>query len=227
MSDAKRKAGALPFDWDAAVALLSSRDPRLRALITATQARATRPPARPLRLEVSHTQSLFHALCESIVYQQLSGKAAATIFGRVRSIYAPRRFPTPAALAATNPTKLRAAGLSNAKTLAVLDLARRTDAGELPTLPQARRLSDDEIIERLTAVRGIGPWTAHMFLIFRLGRPDVLPTADLGVRKGFQLTYRKRELPTPDDLTRHAEKWRPYRSVASWYMWRALDQPEK
>ena len=214
MADARSERGALPFDWDDSIAHLSARDRRLATLIAR---------ARPVRFELAHTQSLFHALCESIVYQQLSGKAAATIFGRVRAIYAPKRFPTPAELAATNPAKLRAAGLSNAKTLAVLDLARRTEAGELPTLPQARRLSDDEIVERLTTVRGIGPWTVQMFLIFRLGRPDVLPTADLGVRKGFQLTYRKRELPTPDELIRHAEKWRPYRTVASWYMWRALE----
>jgi DNA-3-methyladenine glycosylase II len=214
MGPTRRGARDLPFDWDESIAHLSARDRRLAVLISR---------ARPVRLELAHTQSLFHALCESIVYQQLSGRAAATIFGRVRAIYAPRRFPTPAELAATSPARLRAAGLSNAKTQAVQDLARRTEAGELPTLAQARRLSDDEVVERLTTVRGIGPWTVHMFLIFRLGRPDVLPTADLGVRKGFQLTYRKRELPTPDELTRHAEKWRPYRSVASWYMWRALE----
>lgn len=211
----------LPFDWVAAQAHLRARDPKLRALID-RHTRLTRA-AGPARLELAHTQSLFHALCESIVYQQLSGKAAATIFGRVRALFAPKRFPTPAELAATSPARLREAGLSNAKTLAVLDLARRTDAGELPTLAQARKLSDDELVECLTAVRGIGPWTVHMFLMFRLGRPDVLPTADLGVRKGFQLTYRKRDLPTPDDLIRHAEQWRPYRTVASWYMWRALD----
>lgn len=206
---------ALPFDWDEALAHLRARDRRLGTLID-----RHRPP---VRLELAHTQSLFHALCESIVYQQLSGKAAATIFGRVRALYAPRRFPAPAELAATNPARLRAAGLSNAKTLAVLDLARQVQAGDVPTLAQARRLDDDEIVERLTGVRGIGPWTVHMFLIFRLGRPDVLPTADLGVRKGFQLTYRKKELPDPDALMKHAEKWRPYRTVGSWYMWRALD----
>jgi 3-methyladenine DNA glycosylase/8-oxoguanine DNA glycosylase len=180
--------------------------------------------SRPIRLELSHTQSLFHALAESIVYQQLSGKAAATIFGRVRAIYAPKKFPTPADLAATPPERLRAAGLSNAKTAAMIDLARRTTSGELPTLAQLRRLSDDEVVERLTVVRGIGPWTVHMLMIFRLGRPDVLPVADYGVRKGFALTYRRQELPTVDELTMHAEKWRPYRSLASWYMWRALDK---
>jgi methylated-DNA-[protein]-cysteine S-methyltransferase len=176
-----------------------------------------------VRLELARTQSLFHALCESIAYQQLSGKAAATIFGRVRAIYAPKRFPTPAELAATNPATLRTAGLSNAKTLAVLDLARRTAGGELPTLAQVRRMSDEEIVARLTVVRGIGPWTVHMLLIFRLGRPDVLPVADYGVRKGFQLTYKRKELPMADELATHAERWRPFRTMGAWYMWRALD----
>lgn len=204
----------LPYDWDAACAHLRARDKTLARLMDRS---------RPIRLELAHTQSLFHALAESIVYQQLSGKAAATIFGRMRTIYAPKRFPTPADLAATRPERLRAAGLSNAKAAAVIDLAQRTASGELPTLARIRKLTDEEIVERLTVVRGIGPWTVHMLMIFRLGRPDVLPVADLGVRKGFAITYRKKKLPTPDELTAHAERWRPYRSLASWYMWRALD----
>jgi len=207
-------AAPLPYDWDAACAHLRARDRRLAQLMDRS---------RPIRLELAHTQSLFHALAEAIVYQQLSGKAAATIFGRMRAIYAPKRFPTPADLAATRPERLRAAGLSNAKAAAVIDLARRTASGELPTLAQIRKLSDEEVLERLTVVRGIGPWTVHMLMIFRLGRPDVLPVADLGVRKGFAITYRKKVLPTHDELTAHAERWRPYRSLASWYMWRALD----
>ena len=204
----------LPYDWDVAVAHLRARDKKLARLIDRTG---------PGRLELSHTQSLFHALAQSIVYQQLSGKAASTIFARVRAIYAPKTFPTPAEVAATPPHRLRSAGLSNAKTAAMIDLARRTGSGELPTLAQIRRLSDDEVVQRLTVVRGIGPWTVHMFLMFRLGRPDVLPVADYGVKKGFALTYRKQELPTAEELTAHAERWRPYRSLASWYMWRALD----
>lgn len=205
---------SLPFDWDRALEHLSSRDKRLARLIRRSH---------PRRLELAHTQSLFHALCEAIVYQQLTGRAAATIFSRVRALHAPKKFPTPLDLADTPAARLRAAGLSNAKTAAVHDLARRTAAGELPTLAQARRLSDDELVERLTVVRGIGPWTVHMLLIFRLGRPDVLPVADYGVRKGFAITYRKKELPTPAELTEHAERWRPYRSIGSWYMWRALE----
>jgi 3-methyladenine DNA glycosylase/8-oxoguanine DNA glycosylase len=205
----------LPYDWDVAVAHLRSRDKRLARLMD---------HCPDDRFELSPTTTLFHALAQSIVYQQLSGKAASTIFGRVRAIYAPKKFPTPGELAATPPERLRAAGLSNAKTAAMIDLARRTASGELPTLAQIRRLSDDEVVERLTVVRGIGPWTVHMFLMFRLGRPDVLPVADYGVRKGFALTYRKQELPTVEELTAHAERWRPYRSLASWYMWRALEQ---
>ncbi len=211
-------AAPLPYDWDAACAHLRARDRRLAQLMDRS---------RPIRLELAHTQSLFHALAEAIVYQQLSGKAAATIFGRMRAIYAPKRFPTPADLAATRPERLRAAGLSNAKAAAVIDLARRTASGELPTLARIRKLTDEEIVERLTVVRGIGPWTVHMLMIFRLGRPDVLPVADLGVRKGFAITYRKKDLPTPDELTAHAERWRPYRSLASWYMWRALENGSK
>jgi 3-methyladenine DNA glycosylase/8-oxoguanine DNA glycosylase len=224
-TDVRRTPRDLPFDWDDAIAHLARSDPRLGVLIEEVNQRA-HATGTSCRLQLAHTQSLFHALCESIVYQQLSGKAAATIFGRVRAVAGPQRRLTPAGLAATAPTSLRAAGLSNAKTRAVLDLARRADAGELPTLPEARRLSDDELVERLTAVRGIGPWTVHMFLIFRLGRPDVLPTADLGVRKGFQVTYRKRKLPEPEALVRHAEQWRPYRTVGSWFMWRALDSQD-
>ncbi len=204
----------LPFSWQASIDHLRARDKRLARLIDATH---------PARLEIEHTKSLFHALSQAIVHQQLNGTAAATIFGRVRAIYAPKRFPTPAELAATPFERLRAAGLSNAKALAMQDLARRTASRELPTLAKVRLMSDDEVVERLTVVRGIGPWTVHMLLMFRLGRPDVLPVADYGVRKGFQTLYRKKEMPTVEELTRHAERWRPFRTVGAWYMWRALE----
>lgn len=179
--------------------------------------------AGPCLLRPRATQSLFHALSESIVYQQLSGKAAATIFGRVVALHAPKRFPRPADILATPDAALRAAGLSAAKTAAIKDLAAKTLDGTVPPMARVRRLDDAEIVERLTAVRGIGEWTVHMLLMFRLGRPDVLPVADLGVRKGFALTYGLEDLPTPAELTEHAERWRPYRTIASWYMWRALD----
>lgn len=140
----------------------------------------------------------------------------------MRALYKPRRFPTPEQLLATPDAELRAAGLSAAKTAALKDLSRHALAGTIPTFAAAKRMTDGALIERLTQVRGVGIWTVQMLLMFRLGRPDVLPVADLGVRKGFQLTYGLKRLPDADVLTKHAERWRPYRSVASWYMWRAL-----
>jgi DNA-3-methyladenine glycosylase II len=169
----------------------------------------------------------FDALAESIAYQQLNGKAAATIWGRVRSLYPKTKWLDPAKVLATPDEKLRAAGLSRAKTAAIKDLAAKTLDGTVPTGRALLRMSDDEIIARLTQVRGIGRWTVEMLLLFDLGRPDVWPVADYGVQKGFAKTFRKRKLPTPKQLMKHGEKWRPYRSVAAWYFWRALDQPEK
>jgi DNA-3-methyladenine glycosylase II len=169
------------------------------------------------------THSLFVTLLRSIVYQQLSGKAAATILGRVIRLSAPRRFPTPRDLLELPPERLRQAGLSTAKTAAVRDLAARTLDGTVPSLASIRRLEDEEIIERLTLVRGIGRWTVEMLLIFRLGRPDVLPVGDLGVRKGFGRVFRKGKLPEPSVVLRRGERWRPYRSVATWYLYRALE----
>jgi 3-methyladenine DNA glycosylase/8-oxoguanine DNA glycosylase len=177
----------------------------------------------PYRLRPQPTHSLFTALLRSIVYQQLSGKAAATILGRVNRLFAPRRFPTPGELLRIAPERLREAGLSAGKTAAVRDLAARTLDGTVPPLARIRRMEDEEIIERLTIVRGIGRWTAEMLLMFRLGRPDVLPVTDLGIRKGFQLTFRSRKLPEPPVIIRRGERWRPYRSVASWYLYRALE----
>jgi 3-methyladenine DNA glycosylase/8-oxoguanine DNA glycosylase len=157
------------------------------------------------------------------VDQQLSGKAAATILGRVLALYSPRRFPRPRDILATPPERLRAAGLSAAKVAAVRDLAARTLDGTVPSMARVRRMADEEIVERLTAVRGVGRWTVEMLLMFRLGRPDVLPLGDLGVRNGFARTFGRRVLSDPRVLSRRGERWRPYRSVASWYLWRALD----
>jgi len=169
----------------------------------------------------------FQYLLKAIVYQQLSGKAASTIFGRVGAIFTPRSRVTPAALLATPPARLRAAGLSQAKTLAVLDLARHARIGRLPGLDRLRGMDAEAIIEQLTVVRGVGRWTAEMLLIFHLGHPDILPLNDLGVLKGFARTVgrRRRGLPSPKTLARHGDRWRPYRSVASWYLWRALELP--
>jgi 3-methyladenine DNA glycosylase/8-oxoguanine DNA glycosylase len=204
----------LAYDPALACRHLSDADPRLAEVIARAGAFTMRPEP---------TQSLFAALLEAIVYQQLSGKAAATILGRVHALYRPRRCPRPQDLLDTPPERLRAAGLSAAKTAAVRDLAARTLDGTVPSMARVRRMGDEEIIERLTTVRGVGRWTVEMLLLFRLGRPDVLPLGDLGVRKGFARAINRRGLSDPMVLSRRAERWRPYRSVASWYLWRALD----
>ena len=185
--------------------------------------------ARSRRYNITPAVSIrpFDALAESIAYQQLSGKAAATIFGRVRALYPKRKWLDPEQLLATPDETLRAAGLSRAKTAALKDLAAKTIDGTVPSGRALVRMTDDEIITRLTAVRGIGRWTVEMLLLFDLGRPDVWPVDDYGVRKGFAKTFRRRKLPTPKQLMKFGEKWRPYRSVAAWYFWRALDAPEK
>jgi DNA-3-methyladenine glycosylase II len=204
------------LDYDPVLACrhLTESDPLLGGLIARVGPFALRPRV---------THSLFTALARAIVYQQLSGAAAATILGRVKAIYAPKRFPTPRDILATPPARLRAAGLSAAKTAALRDLAERSLDRTVPSMSQVRLLSDQEIIDRVVQVRGIGRWTAEMLLIFRLGRGDVLPLQDLGIRKGFALTFGNQRLPAPVTITRRAERWRPYRSVACWYLWRACD----
>jgi DNA-3-methyladenine glycosylase II len=165
----------------------------------------------------------FDAVCRSIVFQQLSGKAAGTIHGRFQGIYGGRA-PLPDELAITTDEKLRAVGLSRQKSAYLKDLGAKVAAGDLP-IETLHELTDDEVITALTQVKGIGRWTAQMFLMFRLGRPDVLPDLDLGVQKGIQRTYRLRKLPTPERVKQIGAKWAPYRSVGAWYMWRLLDAP--
>jgi DNA-3-methyladenine glycosylase II len=195
---------------------LTKSDPTLAALMK---------QVGPFRMKVNSIQSPFLALAESIVYQQLTGKAAATIFGRVcERVGTGKRF-TPEAVLAHPVEGLREAGLSGAKTAALRDLAAKALEGEVPTLARARRMSDSELVEHLTKVRGIGQWTVEMLLMFRLGRPDVLPVDDYGVRKGFMRTYGLSELPRPKELLAYGERWRPWRSVASWYLWRSLELP--
>ena len=178
----------------------------------------------PLRLELDEMLTPFETLAESIVYQQLTGKAAATIFKRVKEIWGSQRLPAPERIVDTHDRLLRGAGLSSAKTAALKDLAAKHAQGEIPSLKQLYAMEDEAIIERLTAVRGVGRWTVEMLLIFRLGRPDVWPCTDYGVRKGFARLYRSVEdLPTPKELQAEGEKWRPFRSVAAWYLWRAND----
>ena len=182
--------------------------------------------SRPYEIKPSVAIRPFDALAESIAYQQLNGKAAATIFGRVRALYPKAKWLDAEKVLATADEKLRAAGLSRAKTAAIKDLAAKTIDGAVPSGRALLRMSDDEIIARLTQVRGIGRWTVEMLLLFDLGRPDVWPVDDYGVRKGFAKTFGKRKLPTPKQLMKIGEKWRPYRSVAAWYFWRALDKSE-
>ena len=211
----------LPFDPDQALQHLRARDAKLAALIER---------AGPFTLQLDASPSPFESLLESILYQQLHGKAAATIHRRVREIYAGD--PTPQALIDTPDDRLRAAGVSANKIKALKDLATRTLDGTVPTHAAILKMSDADIVERLTEVRGIGSWTVEMLLIFRLGRPDVLPATDYGVRKGYALTFQRlpksrpieaSDLPKPDVIFKRGMRWAPYRSVASWYLWRACD----
>ncbi|HEX8697309.1 MAG TPA: DNA-3-methyladenine glycosylase [Myxococcaceae bacterium] len=180
----------------------------------------------PFRLQLRPLHSPFAALAESIVYQQLHGKAAASIFARLcERVGKGARF-TPEALLATPESALREAGLSGAKAAAVKDLALKTQEGAVPTLAQVRRLSDEQLIERFSQVRGIGQWTVEMLLIFRLGRPDVLPVDDYAIRKGFGRLLGLKESPRPREVLEYGERWRPWRTVASWYLWRSLELPE-
>ncbi|HMG69709.1 MAG TPA: DNA-3-methyladenine glycosylase [Gemmatimonadaceae bacterium] len=172
----------------------------------------------------SSTGTHFDAVCRSIVFQQLSGKAAGTIHGRFQGLYGGRT-PLPAELASATDEQLRSIGLSRQKSAYLKDLGSRVALGELP-IETLHELSDEEVIAALTQVKGIGRWTAQMFLMFRLGRPDVLPDLDLGVQKGIQRTYRLRKLPTPERVKKIGAKWAPYRTVGSWYMWRLLDLPK-
>jgi len=220
------------YDYALACRELSANAPKLGKLIER---------AGPFKLRVASTQSPFEALVESIIYQQLHGKAAATIHRRMIESFAPvmtleaaatGAHPTPQQLLDCPNEQLRAAGLSKNKMLALRDLAAKTIDGTVPTLDRIRRMSDDAIIEHLIQVRGIGRWTVEMLLIFRLGRPNVLPVDDYGVRKGFALTFGKlkptdkvtpMDLPKADVMHRRAKKWQPWSSVASWYLWRACD----
>lgn len=224
--DGRRK---LPYDPEEALAHLRKADAKLGALIDRVEL------IGGFTLKLAHTGNPFTALLESILYQQLHGKAAAAIHKRVLALYGDENdpmAPTPQPLLDTPDEQLRACGVSFNKIKALKDLAAKTLDGTVPTQAMIRKLSDAEIIERLTAVRGIGAWTVEMLLIFSLGRPDVFPVSDYGVRKGFALTFQRipknralaaTDLPKPEPMLKRAKKWSPYRSVAAWYMWRACD----
>lgn len=220
--------GRRPVRYDAELACrqLASADPRLGKLITA---------AGPFTLRLKSQHSPFDTLLESILYQQLHGKAAAAILKRLLESFG-EYHPAPQHLLAASDDQLRAAGVSQGKILALRDLAAKTMDGTVPTLARIRRMSNEEIITRLTAVRGIGPWTVEMLLIFRLGRPDVLPLSDYGIRKGFALTFQRLPRSKPfdasmlanmKDIARRGQRWQPWRSVAAWYLWRACDLAAK
>jgi DNA-3-methyladenine glycosylase II len=204
------------IDYTRARRLLARRDPILRDLMRAHG---------PCRLAARLHADPFKALTRAIVGQQLSTKAAATIFSRFEALF--DAFPTPLQVLAVPDDRLRGVGLSAQKLGYLRDLCRRIVEGELP-LDVLDRMDDEAVIENLTQVKGIGRWTAEMFLIFRLQRPDVLPLGDLGIVRAVQRAYKLRKAPTPDRLTRIGEAWRPYRSVACWYLWASLNnEPTK
>jgi len=212
------------YDAEQARQELAAADDKLAALMERVG---------PFALRVQSTHSPFEALLEAILHQQLHANAARAILGRLLAGFGDLH-PRPEQLLAAPEEMLRAAGLSRGKLLSLRDLAAKTLDGTVPSLGVIRRLPDAEIIERLSQVRGIGTWTAEMLLVFRLGRPDVFPVTDYGVRKGFLLTFGKVKagkpitlamLPKPEMMERRAKRWRPWRSVASWYLWRACELP--
>jgi len=212
-----RAAAGLPFDVRRARRTLAAADSELATLMRR---------AGPFRLRTNDLHSPMSALGEAIIYQQLTGKAAATILGRVQALAGRRGFPTAEDLRALSLPRLRSAGLSRAKAEALKDLAAKTLDGTVPRMARLRRMEDEEIIERLTSIRGIGRWTVEMLLIFRLGRPDVLPATDYGLRKGYARAFGLAELPAPRAIAERGERWKPFRTMASWYLWRAVELPD-
>ena len=203
----------LQYNRKAAVSALRKSDQKLAQIIDRVG---------PFQLKTRNLSSPFETLMRSIIGQQLSGKAAASIYGRVIKLNNDQP-PLPRQVLKTDDKAFRGAGMAYAKVNAIKDLASKTVDGSLPTAAELKRMPDDDVVDCLVAVRGIGPWTVHMLLIFYLGRPDILPVGDLGVRKGLQVAYCLEELPTPKERQKIGEKWRPYRSAASWYLWQAVD----
>src|SRR5215472_1313117 len=204
---------AFGFDPSLAVEYLRTSDAVLARIID---------EIGPFRMRLRPAPSAFAALAQSIAYQQLNGKAAAAIFARVSALF-PDEAPTPEPMLRMSEEQLRGAGLSRTKLLSLRDLAQRAADGRLPTVAEIRQMQDEAIIERLSEVRGIGRWTAEMLLMFRLGRRDVLPVDDYGIRKGFAIAY-DRDMPAPKELAAHGVRWKPYRTAASWYLWRVVER---
>lgn len=199
----------------AAVTHLSQGDPAMARLIHVVG---------PCTLTPQTRRAPFESLVRAIASQQLHGKAAESILRRFIALFPGRRFPRAEDLAAVDDLRLRGVGFSRSKVAALRDLAAKTLDGTVPTARIIRGLDDEAIVQRVTAVRGIGRWTVEMLLIFQLGRPDVLPVDDFGVRNGFRIAYRTRAMPTPQAVRRYGERWRPYRTVAAWYLWRATER---
>ena len=193
---------------------LSRADPVMRALIRRTG---------PCTITIQRRWSPFQSLVRAVVYQQLHGRAAAAIFGRLVALFDATGFPSPEAVLAMRPRRMRGAGLSRAKVRAIKDIARKAEAGTVPPRRVVARWGDDEIVERLTEARGVGRWTVEMLLIFTLGRQDVLPADDYGVRDGYRAAYGLKALPSPKALLEYGERWRPHRTTAAWYLWRAAE----
>lgn len=193
---------------------LSSRDPVMRLLIREHGQCELRPETR---------RTPFQSLVQAVAHQQLHGTAANTILARFKKLFPGRKFPRPKDLAGVTDQEIRACGFSFAKIKAIRDIAEKTLSGVVPGPREIVNLSDDEIVLRLTQVRGVGRWTVEMLLIFQLGRHDVLPAHDFGVRTGFRHAYKKRALPEPKEILAHGEIWRPFRTTASWYLWCAAD----
>lgn len=209
-------AQALDFDRTAAVTALRAADPVLRRHIDAVG---------EFRMRRKREATVFGALAEAIVYQQLNGRAAATIFARLRALFPYAHLaPTPEQILRTSDERLRSAGLSRNKIASLRDLAARAAAGELPSLAQIHDMDDETVVERLTVVRGIGRWTVEMLLMFRLGRADILPVDDYGIRKGFAAAFGDGTMPTREAVLARGERWRPYRTAASWYLWRIAER---
>ena len=194
---------------------LAKADPIMRRLIRAHG---------PYELQPRVWRSPFESLARAIAHQQLNGTAANTILGRFVKLFPGRKFPRPEDLASVRDDALRGAGFSRAKVAALRDLAAKALDGTVPASRAIKKLSDGEIIARLIEVRGVGQWTVEMLLIFQLGRPDVLPADDFGVRTGFRHAYGLRDLPKPQEVLAHGERWRPHRTAAAWYLWRAADR---
>lgn len=202
------------MQFSSAIKHLQRVDPVMRRLIR---------EVGPCTLKPRLGRSPFESLARAIAYQQLHDKAAASILKRFIALFPGRRFPRPVEILATNGRAMRRTGFSRAKVAALRDLAMKALNGTVPTSRVIKLLDDEAIIEQLIEVRGIGRWTVEMLLIFKLGRLDVLPVGDFGVRNGFRIAYGRRTSPTPRALLRYGERWKPYRTVASWYLWRAVD----